>query len=239
MTARSLSLIAALGAFVWAVAGCGDDNGPSGPAYEPVIPATWASTVSNPYFSLVPGTRAVFLSATAVAAESTVVEVQSETRVVNGVTATVVKDQVFENGVLAEDTEDWFAQDSDGNVWYLGEYSQEIENGQVVSTEGSWEWGVDGALPGIIMWADPSAHIGESYRQEFYEDEAEDWGKVVALDQTVVVPYDTLTGCVQIEEWNDLDGDPHENKYYAPSVGVVLEVDGGGGRLELVDLVTP
>ena len=240
MTARSMFLITALGAFVWAVAGCGDDSGPSGPAYEPVIPATWASTVSNPYFSLVPGTRAVFISGTAAAgaAESTIVEVLSETRVVGGVTATVVRDRVFENGALAEDTEDWFAQDSDGNVWYLGEYSQEIENGQVVSTEGSWEWGVDEALPGIIMWADPSAHIGESYRQEFYEDEAEDWGKVVALDQTVEVPYGTFNNCVQIEEWDGLDEGPHETKYYAPSIGVVLEVE-GGGRLELVDLVTP
>jgi len=241
MSARTLSLLATLGALSWVIAGCGDDSGPSGPAYEPVIPTAWAPSVQNPYFQLVPGTRAVFLStnpAPAAAAESTVVEVLAETRVVGGVTATVVRDRVFEDGELAEDTEDWFAQDSDGNVWYLGEYSQEIENGQVVSTEGSWEWGVDEALPGIIMWADPAAHIGEEYRQEFYEDEAEDWGKVVALDQTVEVPFGTFNNCVQIEEWDGLDEGPHEVKYYAPQVGVVLEVE-GGGRLELVDLVTP
>ena len=100
---------------------------------------------------------------------------------ISGVTATVVHDQVFLDGELTEDTFDWYAQDADGNVWYLGEDSREIENGQVVSTEGSWEWGVDGALPGIIMWADPADHMNEEYRQEYLKGVAEDLAKVVAL----------------------------------------------------------
>jgi hypothetical protein len=241
MSTRSTRILIVRLTFAGLVAalGCGDSSTePESPPYNPLLPTSWAPAVANPFFLLVPGTRAEFEGQTAEGTETVVVEVLSDTRVVNGVTATVVKDQVFLDGELIEDTVDWFAEDADGNVWYLGEYSQELENGQVVSTEGSWEWGVDGALPGIIMWRDPSAHVGEEYRQEYYEEEAEDWGKVVALDQTVEVPFGTYTGCVQIEEWNGLEEGGHEHKYYAPDVGVVLEV-GGSERLELVGLVTP
>jgi hypothetical protein len=232
-------LVLLSGALLAVAAGCGDSSTePESPPYNPVLPTSWAPAVSNAFFPLVPGTRAEFEAETDEGTERTVVEVLSETRVVNGVTATVVRDQVFLDGELIEDTDDWFAQDEAGNVWYLGEYSEELENGQVVSTEGSWEWGVDEALPGIIMWSDPAAHVGEEYRQEYYEDEAEDWGKVVALDQTVEVPFGTYTGCVAIEEWNGLESGSHEQKFYAPGIGVVLEVN-GNERLELVDFVTP
>jgi hypothetical protein len=197
--------------------------------------------VTNPYFKLVPGTSFEFEGDTPEGAETIVVEVLSETRVVNGVTATVVRDRVYVDDELVEDTRDWYAQDAAGNVWYLGEDSKEIEDGVVVSTEGSWEWGVDEALPGVIMWADPAAHIGEEYRQEFYEEEAEDWGKVVAIDQSVAVPFGNFTGCVQIEEWNGLEEAPHEFKYYAPQIGVVLETSAaaGGERVELVGMAEP
>ena len=104
----------------------------------------------------------------------------------------------------------------------------------MVSTDGSWEWGVDGALPGIIMWADPAAHLDEEYRQEYYEGEAEDWGRVVALNQTVVVPLGTFTGCSRTEDWNDLENGSLENKYYCPGIGPTLEV-GGDERVELVE----
>ena len=109
-----------------------------------------------------------------------------------------------------------------------------LENGHVVSTEGSWEWGKEGALPGIIMWADPGAHIGESYRQEFFRGEAEDWAKVLAVGQAVNVPYGNLTGCVKTEDWNGLESGGRENKYYCPGLGLALETTvQGGERLEL------
>jgi hypothetical protein len=145
---------------------------------------------------------------------------------------------VFLNGTLIEDTQDWFAQDAAGNVWYLGEDTKEYENGRVVSTEGSWEWGKDGALPGVIMWADPAAHIGEAYRQEFYRGKAEDWGKVLAVSQTVSVPFGNFSGCIRTEDWNGLESGTHEQKYYCPQIGFVLEVH-GNQREELITFQRP
>jgi hypothetical protein len=223
--------------------GCGKDStgpGDEGPDYDPQIPAAWAAGVTNPYFKLVPGTTFEFEGKSDESTETVRVEVLSSTRVVNGVTATVVRDRVYVDDELVEDTDDWFAQDAAGNVWYLGEDSKEIEDGEIVSRDGSWEWGVDEALPGIIMWADPAAHVGEEYRQEFYEGEAEDWGKVVSLGESVEVPFGTLTDCVKIEEWNALESGPHEFKYYAPQIGVVLEVhEGSGERVELIEMTGP
>ncbi|MGH7586710.1 MAG: hypothetical protein ACREMH_10715, partial [Gemmatimonadales bacterium] len=166
------------------VPACSEDDpaGPDGPDYDPEIPAAWAAAVDNSWFPLQPGTTWEFSADTDDGLETVVVEVLAETRTINGVVATVVRDREYLDGELKEDTHDWYAQDAAGNIWYLGEDTKEIEDGSVVSTEGSWEWGVDGALPGIIMWADPAAHVGEEYRQEFYEGEAEDWGKVVALN---------------------------------------------------------
>ena len=224
-----------------AAEGCdGSSTGPARPDYNPQIPTDWVSAVTNPYFPLVPGTTYQYQSHTDQGLETITVEVLQNTRLVNGVAATVVRDRVYLNGELIEDTDDWYAQDGAGNVWYLGENSKEIENGQVVSTEGSWEWGVDGALPGIIMWADPAAHVGEEYRQEFYEGEAEDFGKVVDLDQNVDVPFGSFTGCIKTEDRNALEPDELENKYYCRQIGVVLEVSGNGGeRVELVNVTTP
>ena len=212
----------------------------TGPSYNPDIPASWAAAVTNPYFPLPPGTVWRYRSDTPDGLETTVTEVLSTTRTVNGVVATAVHDQVLLDGELIEDTEDWYAQDPDGNVWYLGEDTREYEDGQVVSTAGSWEWGVGGALPGIIMWADPAAHLGEEYRQEFARGEAEDFGKVVALDQSVTVPHGGFTGCLKTEDWNGLEPAAREYKYYCPEVGTVLETNlQGGERVELTDITGP
>ena len=203
------------------------------------MPTAWADGVTNRFFPLVPGTTYRFEMRDGDEIETVVVEVLTDKRTVNGVAATVVRDRVYEDGRLTEDTDDWFAQDAAGNVWYVGEDSKVVdEEGRVVSTSGSWEWGVDGALPGIIMWADPGAHVGVEYRQEYYAGEAEDWGKVVALDQVVSVPFDAFTGCVQTEDWNALERGGRESKYYCPTLGPVLEIESGGVRLELVDVTT-
>jgi hypothetical protein len=217
---------------------CGDSGGPSDPPYDPEIPVDLASEVDNPYFPLVPGTRWDYGGETDEGTETTIVEVLEETRVVNGVTARVVRDRVFLEGDLIEDTFDWYAQDGEGNVWYVGEDSKEIENGQVVSTAGSWEWGVDGALPGIIMWADPAAHIGEEYRQEYYQGEAEDFATVVGTDRDVEVPYGAFTGCLETEDRNGLEPGSEERKFYCPGIGLALETS-GAARVELVDVTAP
>jgi len=230
MTARSFTYTAAL---------AGGSDSSTGPAYDPDIPTEWAAAVTNEWFPLTPGATYGFEANTSDGFEEITVEVLAATKVIMGVTATIVHDQVFLDGELIEDTFDWYAQDAAGNVWYLGEDTQEFENGIPGSTEGSWEWGVDGALPGIVMWADPSAYLGESYRQEYLKGVAEDWGKVVALDQNVDVPYGSFTGCVETEDWNDLDAGPHEHKFFCSGLGVTLEVEGGGARVELINVTSP
>jgi hypothetical protein len=159
--------------------------------------------------------------------------VTSKTKVIGGVTATVVRDVARHGTKVLEATTDWFAQDVDGNVWYLGEHSEEHEDGKI-STAGSWEAGVDGALPGIVMPAHPEA--GQAYRQEFYPGEAEDLAEVVRLGAADDVPTGSYHDVVVIEEWNPLEPDVVEQKLYAPGVGQILEETtvGGDGRAELV-----
>jgi hypothetical protein len=138
---------------------------------------------------------------------------------------------------LVEDTFDWHAQDKEGNVWYFGENSREIENGEVVSTEGSWEAGVDGAEPGILIKADPK--VGETYRQEYYPGEAMDMGKVLSLDESATVPYGSFDHLLMTKDWNPLEpaaGVAH--KYYAPGIGKIQEVyvEGPAEKVELIDV---
>jgi hypothetical protein len=202
------------------------------------FPKSWIPIVSNRFFPLVPGTIYKYRADTPDGTELDSVQVLQQLREVNGVPAVQVHDMVYIAGELTEDTYDWYAQDTYGNVWYLGEDTKEYDNGQVVSTAGSFEWGVNGAQPGIIMWADPLAQVGNAYRQEFAAGVAEDWGKVVATNETVTTPLATYTGCIKTEDWNALDGAnaPHEFKWYCQDVGLVAEED-ADGRLELVTLV--
>jgi hypothetical protein len=197
-------------------------------------PASFVAEIDNPYWPMSPGSRWVYTETDADGNELQVeVTVTSETKVIAGITATVVHDTVTENGSVIEDTFDWYAQDADGNIWYLGEDTKEYENGEVVSTAGSWEHGVDGALAGVAVPADPA--IGMAYRQEYYAGEAEDMGKVLALDATADVPFGSFDGCLQTEDTTPLEPDVLEHKYYCRGVGPVLAIDagGGGGREEL------
>jgi hypothetical protein len=217
------------------VTSCGDDS--TAPSVLPLPePGSFAATVTNQFFPLTPGTTFFYQNTNGV--ETNTVEVLDETKTILGITATVVHDQVFTDGELSEDTFDWYAQDGDGNVWYLGEDSREISNSQVVSTEGSWEAGVNGAEAGIIMWADPAAHVGEQYRQEFSKDVAEDLGKVVAVNQNVQVPFGSLAGCVKTEDRSAIESGV-EDKFYCPGIGPALEAGAGTDHNELVDVAGP
>ena len=164
-----------------------------------------------------------------------VVTVSSETKTLaNGVTARVVRDTVTEDGELVEDTFDWYAQDGDGNVWYLGESTAEFENGAIARRDGSFEAGVDGALPGIAMPAKPVP--GMAYRQEYYEGEAEDNGEVLSVDEQAEVPAGRYRDALLTKDTITIEPDVLEYKLYAPGVGPVLVfgVSGGSGREELV-----
>lgn len=210
--------------------------------YAPEIdPSNFVKEVNNPYFPLAPGTAWVYEGQTEEGTERGEVTVLQETRRVMGVECVILRDRVWLNGELIEDTFDWHAQDKGGNVWYFGENSKELENGKVVSKAGSWEAGVDGALPGIIMPAD--SMVGDSYRQEYYKGEAEDVAEVISLDgaglnDAATTPYDSFSEDVLVtKDWNPLEPDILEHKYYAPGVGLVGEtkVTGAEEKIELID----
>lgn len=203
--------------------------------YTPRIdPAQFSSTVDNPYFPLRPRMRWEYRSATEDGVETTVVQVTGSTHPVLGVPCVEVRDTVRLDGQVIEDTLDWYAQDRDGTVWYFGEDTKEYEDGKVVSTEGSWTAGVNGAHPGIIMPAQPRP--GDRYRQEYYRGHAEDLGEVLAVGERVRVPAGSYDGVVRTKDTTPLEPDVLEHKYYAAGVGPVLTIDvsGGGRRDELV-----
>jgi hypothetical protein len=239
-----------------AIAACGDDDGDSNggdeaatdasaaardlpQGSEPVNldPADFTTEIDNPYWPMAPGSRWVYRETDEEGAVlRVVVTVTDRTKLIaNGVEARVVRDVVSEDGEPVEITDDWYAQDSAGNIWYLGEDTAEYKDGKVVTREGSFEAGVDGALPGIIMPADPAP--GLAYRQEYYEGEAEDRASVLGLDAQATVPFGSFDRVLETEDVNPLSEPPTvEHKYFARDVGPVLAVgiSGGGGREELV-----
>ena len=207
--------------------------------YAPRIdPAEFTSRVTNNYFTLTPGTKWTYQAQTEEGTERNEVIVLDETRLVMGVETVVVWDRVWLNDELIEETKDWYAQDTEGNVWYFGEDSQELLGGKVVNRAGSWEAGVDGAQPGIIMQAAP--RVGMTYRQEYYEGQAEDMADVLALDETITVPYGTFSGCLKTRDYTPLEPGADEHKYYCPQVGnVALEVMvEDNQRVELIQVTT-
>ena len=173
--------------------------------------------------------------------ETTSVEVLTDTRSVMGVATTVVHDLVKVGGKTAEDTHDWYAQDDDGNVWYFGEDTTAYDSDGSTSKEGSWEAGVHGALPGIVMAATPEV-TGKGYRQEFLPGSAEDMAIVVATggDQQVGAA-DMYNHVVVTQEWSPLEPDVVEQKSYAPGIGVITEdiVRGGTEHVELAAFTPP
>jgi hypothetical protein len=204
--------------------------------YNPSInPENFVDNVTNIYFPLNVGTVFTYQSQTEDGLETIVVTVLSDKKTVAGVSCTVVRDIVSIDGQMVEDTHDWYAQDKDGNVWYMGEDVSNYENGVLVDHEGSFEAGTDGAKPGIIMLANPVLEM--PYRQEYYFNKAEDWGKVVEKGVTVSTTYGIFNNCIKTADWNALEPDASmEFKYYAPNVGVVKEEIEGSS--EYVDLIS-
>ena len=207
---------------------------------EPVKldPDDFSINIDNPYWPMAPGNKWVYSETDTVGGrEKVVVEVTDETKMIsNGIEARVVHDTVTENGEPVEITDDWYAQDKTGNIWYLGEYVTNYKNGKVVDHGGSFEAGVDGAQAGIAMPANPKP--GMTYRQEYYEDEAEDKGAIITVgEEQVQVPFGFFDKDVLMtRDLVPTEPKVQELKFYAPNVGPVLSVhtDGTGGRGELV-----
>ena len=205
---------------------------------EPVEldPAQFTSEITNPYWPMSPGTKWVYKEIDD-RGNHVRVEVVVKRRtytISNGIEARVVRDVVRENGEPIEKTDDWYAQDSAGNIWYLGEDTAEYENGKAVSKSGSFEHGVDGAFAGVIMPADPQP--GMRYRQEYYEGEAEDEAEILSLDEKVEVPTGYHPHALMTKDLVPLEPKVSEHKFYVKGIGPVLTLDisGGTGREELV-----
>jgi hypothetical protein len=207
---------------------------------EPVDlnPADFTVDIDNPYWPMQPGTRWTYREVQPDGTEVEVIVIVTTLtkEIANGITARVIRDTVIEDGDIIEDTFDWYAQDAAGNIWYLGEDTAEFENGEMVSTAGSFEAGVDGALPGIIIPAAPQP--GMKYRQEYYEGEAEDNGEVLSINEMADTPYGHFEGMLLTKETITIEPDVLEYKLYARGVGLVLVlgVSGGGGREELISV---
>ncbi len=208
-----------------------------GGTYDPQLdPTDFVAVVDNPYFPLAVGSTWVYEGEADEPGKVEHIEVVvlPETKEILGIQATVVRDTVTVDGVLLEDTYDWYAQDRDGNVWYLGEAVKNYEDGELVDTDGSFEAGIDGALPGIVMLAHPK--VGDAYRQEFYEGEAEDLGEVLSVGGEKTVPAGDYADVLVTKDWNPLEPEVVEQKTYAPGVGVIFEehVQGGSGTSALI-----
>ena len=209
---------------------------PNGSEPVKLDPADFTTMIDNPYWPMRPGNRWVYReSGGRGPANRVVVTVTARTkRVAAGIVARVVHDRVTQAGRLVEDTQDWYAQDADGNVWYLGEDTKEYEDGKVSSREGSWEAGVDGAQAGVIVPARP--RVGLRYRQEYRAGEAEDRGQVLSLGARAKVPAGSFDRVLMTRDWTPLQPGTVEHKFYARGTGPVLALDvsGGSGREELV-----
>jgi hypothetical protein len=237
--------MAAVAALALGAGACGGETTASKPATTSlpqdgkpftIDPSEFTTEIDNPYWPMKPGSQWVFRETDAEGSVSrVVVTVLDRTKMIaNGVEARIVHDQVTEGNQVVEDTYDWYAQDADGNLWYLGEDTTEYENGKPKTKEGSWEAGVDGALPGIVMPASPQ--VGMTYREEYYKGHAEDGASILFTDAFARVPYGRFEHGVQTRNFSGIEPDVVEEKIYARGVGVILEitVSGGSDRDELL-----
>ena len=227
--------ILVLGATLFAACdggGDGDGNG-NGAGIDP---ADFQATIDNQLFPLSKLSPMVYEGEETDPDTGNVIQVRSEitvlpdTDVVAGVEVTVVEDKAYENGELVESTLDYYAQHSDGSVYYMGERVDDYEGGEVVGHSGQWLAGEGGALPGVFMPPDPQ--VGDEFEQEKAPGIAEDRTKVLAVDQEVTTPAGTFSGCIRTEDYDPI-GDVTEFKFYCRGIGFVRE-ETGDGVVELI-----
>jgi hypothetical protein len=207
-------------------------------APDDINPEDFTVRIDNPFFPLPPGITFIYKGRKELSKQRDEFTVTDRTVVIDGVICRVVHDKVFVRGVLRENTFDYFAQDRDGNVWYFGEDTEELDkNGKVVSTAGTWRAGVNGAQPGVIMEAHPK--VNDHYLQEVAAPIAQDEAIVLNLHGTAAVPLGRFTNCLVTKEFTKLEPGNIEHKFYARGIGFVLGVvvKGGKERLALVNIV--
>lgn len=241
---------AAIAVLLPALAGCGSSGGNTSSAAtqsgtntfpqssEPsnLNPADFSTTIDNPYWPMPVGRewRVHVSNPQGESLQQTIRVTDQTKKIANGVTARVVRDVVYTNGKASEITDDWYAQDKEGNVWYFGENTATIENGKK-DTSGSFEAGKNGADAGIAMAAHP--YVGLTYREEYYKGHAEDRSKVLALGQQVEAPAGHFTDAILTDDYSPLEPTVSEYKLYAKGVGPVVAVS-VSGESEREDLIS-
>ncbi len=202
--------------------------------------ADFSARVDNPWYPLIPGTTYVYRGAKDGQPSREVLTVTHKTKLIAGVPCVVIEDRLYLSGYLEERTTEWYSQDKQGNVWYFGENTAELaKDGRVTSTSGAWQAGVNGAKPGLFMFAHP--RVGQSAQQEFYKGQAADHFKVLSLHASASTPYTTSTNAMLTEEWTPLEPGALDHKLYVRGIGTILEqtVKGGSERAALVSVRRP
>ena len=200
-------------------------------------PADFSARINNRQWPMRVGSRWIY-RVTDMSDGSTDREVITVTRrtklMADGIRVRVVHDVVRHHGKPVEVTDDWYAQDSKGNVWYFGEHTIEYHHGKP-SDNGSWEAGVDGAMPGVALPAKP--HVGLRYREEYSKGVAEDQSRVLALDMQAQVRAGHFKHALLTEDYSPIEPNVSELKFYAKGSGqavLALDVSGGSDREELI-----
>jgi hypothetical protein len=226
-------LAAATVALLGLIAVCVPAGG-AGREYRPeIVPSEFSHHVTHPYFPLTPGTTLNYSETNGRETALGTVTVTHDTKVVMGVKCLVVHETATVDGVLKEDIREWYAQHRDGSVWCFGEAAREFKPGGRVFTEGSWEAGVGGAQPGVVMPGD--LRVGHRYRQELMRNVAEDIAEISALRETVTVPAGTFTDCVRTRDWSMLESGSSK-KWFARGVGFVRAEAVGGEECVLLSI---
>ena len=250
---RGMAVLATAAALIAAVAsGCGSSGGtttappasdsastlaPVHGEYAPTIdPENFVSRIDNRYWPLKPGTAYHYKGVRGTTHQRDDEIVTHQTKQILGIPSTVVRDTVSEHGSAVERTFDYYAQDKQGNVWYMGEDSFEKQHGRMVKASDSWLSGVKGGEPGIIMPGDPQP--GDKYRQEYYPPgQALDEAHVLKTDGQVKMPYGSYRDVLVTSEFSPLEPQT-EQKYYVPGLGEAAErvVKGHHEEFQLVSV---
>ena len=210
------------------LSGCSNDN--SSNAIPDTVPDFATTTFTNPvtitnsYYGPQSGQTYVYMSGEVGSTPNEEITIQRKTSIktVKGINCIIHHDLVKLNGIVIEDTDDWIAQDDNGNLWYFGEYSKRYDDlGNFIDTQGSWEAGVSNALPGY--WIPNNPTLGQKYHQEYYKNEAEDQAEVIAVGLTVTIGLGTYTNCIVTKDFTKFEPNIYEKKYYAPNIGLIKE----------------
>jgi hypothetical protein len=238
--AGAIACLVAFGGSVASAASPGPSVGAGASAGPVIDPADFGPVVDNPWYPLIPGTVLRYRGAKDGQQTNETFEVTQEHPVIDGVTCVEVLDTVRIHGRVDERTRDWYAQDLAGNVWYFGEDTATYDaQGKVLSRDGTWQSGVDGAEPGVFMPADPT--IGQSFQQEFLPGQAEDHFVVTQVGVPVEVPFGSFPDALLTIEWTPLEPDVVTQKAYVRGIGEVSEADltGSNEHLELLRVQGP